>query len=96
MAVPPSPQPWGTLKLHTWEPKSLHPLAAEQPKAVKLAGTSEFVVGRFSQAALRLNKALVWASNKHFVLRYDAQSGDVTVRDTSSNGTKSIFINSTR
>ena len=38
-------------------------------------------MGRNSQAIVRLNKALVWCSNKHFSLRHDAQSGQTTLHD---------------
>lgn len=83
----PDKQLWGQLRLTGWEPKGQHPLASEQPNSAKLMGNGELIVGRNAQSVLRLHKSLVWCSNKHFVLQRDSQTGQVTVRDTSSNGT---------
>ena len=68
------------------------PLANGQGREVLLIGSKPLVVGRSSESVLRVSKALVWISNKHFVLEPDSHGG-VKLRDTSSNGT---WVNSER
>jgi predicted component of type VI protein secretion system len=78
---------WGTLRLHSWiVAEQQQPLAPESKRKVSLAGADELVVGRMRSAVLRLSKALLWVSNKHFSLCRDEQ-GRVALRDCSSNGT---------
>ena len=84
---PDQKQPWGQLRLTSWEPKGQHPLVDHHPNAVKLTGDAELIVGRNSQSVLRLHKSLVWCSNKHFVVKRDSETAAITLRDTSSNGT---------
>ena len=68
------------------------PLATGQGREVLLIGSKPLVVGRSSESVMRVSKALVWISNKHFVLEPDSHGG-VKLRDTSSNGT---WVNSER
>ena len=86
---------WGLLKLTSWDiPKDTPPLHEEAlPLKVRLSGDAELFIGRNTKAVLRLNKQLLWVSNKHFSIRHDSSSSQTFLRDLSSNGT---WINGAR
>ena len=81
-------KPWGSLLLASWETaNNEHPLPQDAARKVALAGADDVIVGRNSKALLKLSKAMIWVSNKHFTLRHDEQAGKTWLRDLSSNGT---------